>query len=66
MSPSAPAPVNWSRHCSFPALLKLTANKSGGLIGLEAVIGVAYAVAAFALFSYLERSARANATLDVR
>ena len=32
----------------------------------EAGIGVAYAVAAFALFSYLERSARANATLDVR
>ena len=38
----------------------------GGLIGIEALIGVAYAVAAFALFVYLERSARANATLDVR
>ncbi len=38
----------------------------GGLIGLEAFIGVAYAVLAFALFSYLERSARENATLDVR
>lgn len=38
----------------------------GGLIGIEAMVGVAYAVAAFVLFSYLERSARANATLDVR
>ena len=38
----------------------------GGLIGIEALVGVAYAVAAFVLFSYLERSARANATLDVR
>jgi ABC-2 type transport system permease protein len=38
----------------------------GGLIGIEALIGIAYAVAAFALFVYLERSARANATLDVR
>jgi ABC-2 type transport system permease protein len=38
----------------------------GGLIAIEALIGVAYAVAAFALFVYLERSARANATLDVR
>jgi hypothetical protein len=38
----------------------------GGLIGIEALIGVVYAVAAFALFVYLERSARANATLDVR
>jgi ABC-2 type transport system permease protein len=38
----------------------------GGLIGIEALIGVAYAVAAFALFVFLERSARANATLDVR
>ena len=37
-----------------------------GLIGIEALIGIAYAVAAFALFVYLERSARANATLDVR
>ena len=38
----------------------------GGLIGIEALVGVAYAVAAFALFVFLERSARANATLDVR
>lgn len=38
----------------------------GGLIGIEALIGIAYAVAAFALFVYLERSARAKATLDVR
>jgi ABC-2 type transport system permease protein len=38
----------------------------GGLIGIEALVGIAYAVAAFALFVYLERSARANATLDVR
>jgi ABC-2 type transport system permease protein len=38
----------------------------GGLIAIEAIIGIVYAVAAFALFVYLERSARANATLDVR
>ncbi len=38
----------------------------GGLIGTEAVIGVAYGVAGFGLFSFFERSARANATLDVR
>jgi ABC-2 type transport system permease protein len=38
----------------------------GGLIGIEALVGIAYAVAAFVLFSYLERSARRNATLDVR
>ena len=38
----------------------------GGLIGIEALIGIAYAAGAFALFVYLERSARANATLDVR
>ncbi len=38
----------------------------GGLIGIEVLIGVAYATAAFFLFSYLERSARQNATLDVR
>lgn len=38
----------------------------GGLIGVEALIGLVYALAAFALFVYLERSARANATLDVR
>jgi ABC-2 type transport system permease protein len=38
----------------------------GGLIALELLIGIVYAVAAFALFSLLERSARHNATLDVR
>lgn len=38
----------------------------GGLIAVEMLIGVAYAVVAFGLFSYLEMSARANATLDVR
>jgi ABC-2 type transport system permease protein len=38
----------------------------GGLIAIEAAIGVAYAILGFALFNYLERSARANATLDVR
>lgn len=43
-----------------------TLGQVGGLIGLEVLIGVAYAVAAFALFTWLERSARANATLDVR
>jgi ABC-2 type transport system permease protein len=41
-------------------------DKVGGLIGIEALVGVAYAVLAFALFALLERSARANATLDVR
>ena len=38
----------------------------GGLILVELAIGIAYAVVAFFLFSYLERSSRANATLDVR
>jgi ABC-2 type transport system permease protein len=38
----------------------------GGLIAIELLIGCAYAVLAFGLFSYLERSARQNATLDVR
>jgi ABC-2 type transport system permease protein len=38
----------------------------GGLIGIEFLIGCAYAVVAFGLFSLLERSARQNATLDVR
>jgi ABC-2 type transport system permease protein len=38
----------------------------GGLIALEALTGVVYAVVAFGLFSFLERSARQNATLDVR
>jgi ABC-2 type transport system permease protein len=38
----------------------------GGLIATEALIGLAYAAAGFGLFSFFERSARANATLDVR
>lgn len=38
----------------------------GGLIAAEALIGIAYAVLAFALFRYLETSSRRNATLDVR
>ena len=38
----------------------------GGLIALELLIGIVYAVLAFGLFSLLERSARSNATLDVR
>jgi ABC-2 type transport system permease protein len=38
----------------------------GGLIALEFVIGIVYAILAFGLFSLLERSARSNATLDVR
>jgi len=38
----------------------------GGLILVELLIGCAYAVAAFGLFQMLERSARRNATLDVR
>jgi ABC-2 type transport system permease protein len=38
----------------------------GGLIALEALIGLCYAVLAFALFSYLERTSRRNATLEVR
>jgi ABC-type polysaccharide/polyol phosphate export permease len=37
-----------------------------GLILTELFIGVVYAVGAFLLWSYLERSARRNATLDVR
>ena len=37
-----------------------------GLIVTEALIGVAYAVAAFFLFRWLERSAYRNATLDSR
>ena len=41
-------------------------DQVGGLIAIEALIGVVYAVAAFALFQLLERSARRNATLDVR
>jgi ABC-2 type transport system permease protein len=38
----------------------------GGLIATEALIGLAYAVAAFFLFRWLERSAYRNATLDSR
>jgi ABC-2 type transport system permease protein len=38
----------------------------GGLIATEALIGAAYAVAAFFLFRWLERSAYRNATLDSR
>ncbi|MEO8511151.1 MAG: ABC transporter permease [Chloroflexota bacterium] len=38
----------------------------GGLIGMELLVGIVYAAGAFALFSYLETSARRNATLDVR
>jgi ABC-2 type transport system permease protein len=41
-------------------------DQVGGLIGIEFAVGIAYAVLAFMLFSYLERSARAHATLDVR
>jgi ABC-2 type transport system permease protein len=38
----------------------------GGLIATEALIGLAYALAAFFLFRWLERSAYRNATLDSR
>jgi ABC-2 type transport system permease protein len=38
----------------------------GGLIATEALIGLAYAMAAFFLFRWLERSAYRNATLDSR
>ena len=41
-------------------------DQVGGLIAIEALVGVAYAVLAFLLFAFLERSARRNATLDVR
>lgn len=41
-------------------------DQVGGLIATEAGIGVAYAVLGLALFAWLERSARASATLDVR
>ncbi len=41
-------------------------DRVGGLILAELLIGVAYAVAAFFLFRFLESSARRNATLDVR
>jgi ABC-2 type transport system permease protein len=38
----------------------------GGLIAIEGLIGVGYAILGLILFTALERSARANATLDVR
>jgi ABC-2 type transport system permease protein len=38
----------------------------GGQILVELIVGCVYAVAAFGLFQLLERSARRNATLDVR
>jgi ABC-2 type transport system permease protein len=41
-------------------------SQVGGLIGIEALVGIVYALVAFTLFVYLERSARRNATLDVR
>jgi ABC-2 type transport system permease protein len=41
-------------------------DQVGGLILVELLIGVIYAVLAFLLFRVLERSSRANATLDVR
>jgi ABC-2 type transport system permease protein len=43
-----------------------TLGQVGGLIGMELLVGIVYAAGAFALFSYLETSARRNATLDVR
>jgi ABC-2 type transport system permease protein len=41
-------------------------DRVGGLIAIELGVGIAYALAAFLLWSFLERSARQNATLDVR
>ncbi len=41
-------------------------DQVGGLIAVELLIGVIYAVLAFLLFRVLERSSRQNATLDVR
>lgn len=41
-------------------------DEVGGLILIELGIGIAYAVLAFGLFSYFERSSRQHATLDVR
>jgi ABC-2 type transport system permease protein len=41
-------------------------DQVGGLILVELLIGVIYAVLAFVLFRVLERSSRRNATLDVR
>jgi ABC-2 type transport system permease protein len=43
-----------------------TLAEVGGLIGTEFVIGLAYAVAAFFLFRWLERGSYRNATLDAR
>ena len=43
-----------------------TLAQVGGLIATEFFIGVAYAVAAFFLFTWLERSSYRNATLDAR
>jgi ABC-2 type transport system permease protein len=43
-----------------------TLAQVGGLIATEAFIGLCYAVAAFFLFRWLERSAYRNATLDAR
>ena len=41
-------------------------DEVGGLIAIEFAIGMAYAVAAFFLFRWLERGAYRNATLDAR
>lgn len=41
-------------------------SQVGDLIAIEVLVGMAYAVLAFALFNFLERSARRSATLDVR
>jgi ABC-2 type transport system permease protein len=43
-----------------------TLSQVGGLIATEFFIGVAYAVAAFFLFRWLERGSYRNATLDAR
>jgi ABC-2 type transport system permease protein len=43
-----------------------TLSQVGGLIATEFLIGLAYAVAAFFLFRWLERSSYRNATLDTR
>jgi ABC-2 type transport system permease protein len=43
-----------------------TLAQVGGLIATEFFIGVSYAVAAFFLFTWLERSSYRNATLDAR
>jgi ABC-2 type transport system permease protein len=41
-------------------------DRVGGLIAIELGVGIAYAAAAFMLWTFLERSARQHATLDVR